>query len=158
MWIFWLPLPLLGFAPELILMQQAISLFYQFWIHTESVGKLGFLEWFMNTPSHHRVHHAVNVRYLDANHGGIFILWDRLFGSFVPEREDDRPIYGLTKNIHTYNPLRIAFHEWRAMFVDVWHAPTLGAKLKYIFAPPGYSHDGTRLTSRQMQAKLQPAE
>ncbi|MET0285820.1 MAG: sterol desaturase family protein, partial [Polyangiales bacterium] len=119
MWMFWLPLPLLGFSPEMILLQQAISLIYQFWIHTETVGKLGVLEWFMNTPSHHRVHHAVNVRYLDANHAGIFIVWDRLFGTFVAEREDEPCVYGITKNIDTYNPLRIAFHEWRAMFHDV---------------------------------------
>lgn len=160
MWIFWLPLPLLGFSPELILLQQAISLVYQFFIHTEGVRKLGWLEWFMNTPSHHRVHHAVNVRYLDANHGGIFIIWDRLFGSFVEEREDEPCVYGITKNLETFNPLRIAFHEWRAMFVDVARAPTWGAKLRYVFAPPGYSHDGSRRTSRQLQAALQqlPAE
>ncbi|MET0287109.1 MAG: sterol desaturase family protein, partial [Polyangiales bacterium] len=85
---------------------------------------------------------------------------DRLFGTFVAEREDEPCVYGITKNIDTYNPLRIAFHEWRAMFHDVWHAPTLGAKLRYLFAPPGYSHDGTRQTARQMQAKLHqlPAE
>ncbi len=158
MWIFWLPLPLLGFSPEMILLQQAISLIYQFWIHTEAVGKLGFLEWFMNTPSHHRVHHAVNVRYLDANHAGIFIIWDRLFGTFVEEREDEPCVYGITKNIHTYNPLRIAFHEWRAMLEDVWNAPTWSAKLKYVFAPPGYSHDGSRRTARQLQASQLPAE
>ncbi|HEX5657383.1 MAG TPA: sterol desaturase family protein [Polyangiales bacterium] len=160
MWIFWLPLPLLGFSPEMILLQQGISLLYQFWIHTETVGKLGFFEWFMNTPSHHRVHHAVNVRYLDANHAGIFILWDRLFGTFVEEREDEPCVYGITKNIDSYNPVRIAFHEWRAMFHDVWSAPTWSAKLKYMFAPPGYSHDGSRQTARQMQARLSqlPAE
>ncbi|HEY6882086.1 MAG TPA: sterol desaturase family protein, partial [Polyangiales bacterium] len=140
LFIFWLPLPLLGFSPEMILLQQAISLIYQFWIHTETVDRLGFLEWFMNTPSHHRVHHAVNVRYLDANHAGIFIVWDRAFGTFVEERADEPPVYGITKNIDTYNPVRIAFHEWRAMFVDVWSAPTFRDKLRYVFGPPGYSH------------------
>jgi sterol desaturase/sphingolipid hydroxylase (fatty acid hydroxylase superfamily) len=160
MWIFWLPLPLLGFSPELILLQQAISLVYQFFIHTETVHRLGALEWIMNTPSHHRVHHAVNVRYLDANHAGIFIIWDRLFGTFVQERADEPCVYGITKNIDTYNPLRIAFHEWRALAVDVWHAPRWSDKLKYVFAPPGFSHDGSRMTAREMQAKLHqlPAE
>jgi sterol desaturase/sphingolipid hydroxylase (fatty acid hydroxylase superfamily) len=160
MWLFWLPLPLLGFSPEMIVLQQAISLIYQFFIHTESVGKLGPLEWILNTPSHHRVHHAVNVRYLDANHGGIFILWDRLFGTFVEERADEPPVYGITRNIETYNPLRIAFHEWAAMLRDVRHAPRFIDKLRYMFAPPGYSHDGTRMTARQMQARFQqqPAE
>ncbi|MDB4972505.1 MAG: Sterol desaturase [Myxococcaceae bacterium] len=160
MWVFWLPLPLLGFSPELILLQQAISLLYQFFIHTQEVSTLGPLEWVLNTPSHHRVHHAVNVRYLDANHGGIFILWDRLFGTFVAERSDDPPVYGITKNIETYHPVRIAFHEWRALFRDVWRTPRLRDKVRYLFAPPGFSPDGSTLTSKQLQAKLRasPAE
>ncbi|MDB4989936.1 MAG: Sterol desaturase [Myxococcaceae bacterium] len=160
MWVFWLPLPLLGFSPELILLQQAVSLIYQFFIHTGEVGTLGPLEWIMNTPSHHRVHHAVNVRYLDANHGGIFILWDRLFGSFVAERADDPPVYGITKNIDSYNPIRIAFHEWRALFHDVWRAPRWLDKARYLLAPPGFSPDGSTLTSKQLRAKLRavPAE
>jgi sterol desaturase/sphingolipid hydroxylase (fatty acid hydroxylase superfamily) len=154
MWLFWLPLPLLGFSPELIVLQQAISLIYQFFIHTQEVGKLGPLEWVLNTPSHHRVHHAVNVRYLDKNHGGILIVWDRLFGTFAEERADDPPVYGITKNIETYNPLRIAFHEWHALLHDVARAPRLTDKLRYLFAPPGYSHDGRSLTAKQMQAQL----
>jgi sterol desaturase/sphingolipid hydroxylase (fatty acid hydroxylase superfamily) len=154
MWIFWLPLPLLGFSPEMILLQQAVSLIYQFFIHTQEVDRLGPLEWVLNTPSHHRVHHAVNVRYLDANHGGILIIWDRLFGSFVEERKDDVPVYGITKNIETHNPLRIAFHEWAALFRDVRRAPRYRDKLRYLFAPPGYSHDGSTLTSKQLQEKL----
>lgn len=161
MWIFWLPLPLLGFSPEMILLQQAISLIYQFFIHTEEVKTLGILEWFMNTPSHHRVHHAVNPRYLDRNHAGIFIIWDRLFGTFAQEREDDPPVYGITKNIETFNLFRISFHEWAAMLRDVASAPGLGAKLKYVFAPPGYSHDGSRQTAAQIRAQAllsSPAE
>lgn len=153
MWIFWLPLPLLGFAPEWILLQMSISLIYQFFIHTQSVGKLGPLEWFLNTPSHHRVHHAVNWRYLDRNHGGIFIVWDHLFGTFVEELDDDVPVYGITKNIETFSPLRIAFHEWAAMFRDVASAPRLVDKLKYVLAPPGFSHDGSRQTSAEIRAQ-----
>lgn len=160
MWIFWLPLPLLGFSPKVILVQQAVSLIYQFFIHTQEVDKLGPLEWVLNTPSHHRVHHAVNVRYLDKNHGGILIIWDRLFGTFAAEQRNDPPVYGITKNIESYNPLHIAFHEWRALFRDVGRAPSFREKLRYLFAPPGYSHDGSTLTSRQLQSKLQasPAE
>ncbi|HVZ35154.1 MAG TPA: sterol desaturase family protein [Polyangiaceae bacterium] len=154
MWIFWLPLPLFGFAPELILLQQAVSLIYQFFIHTELVGKLGPLEWLFNTPSHHRVHHAVNVRYLDKNHAGIFIIWDRMFGTFAEERSDDPPRYGITKPIDSFNPLYIAFHEWRALFRDVRRAPRLIDKVRYVFAPPGFSPDGSTLTSKQLQAKL----
>jgi sterol desaturase/sphingolipid hydroxylase (fatty acid hydroxylase superfamily) len=153
LWIFWLPLPLLGFRPEHILLQQAISLIYQFFIHTQEVGKLGPLEWVFNTPSHHRVHHATNVRYLDKNHAGIFIIWDRLFGSFAEEREDDVPVYGLTKNIHTFHPLRIAAHEWQALWHDVKRAPGLHNKLRYVFSPPGFRHDGPSLTTKQLQAQ-----
>jgi sterol desaturase/sphingolipid hydroxylase (fatty acid hydroxylase superfamily) len=154
MWVFWLPLPLLGFSPRMILLQQAVSLIYQFFIHTQEVGKLGPLEWVLNTPSHHRVHHAVNVRYLDKNHGGILIVWDRLFGTFAAERDDDPPVYGITHNIHTYSPLRIAFHEWAALGRDVSRAPRLIDKLRYVFSPPGFSHDGRSKTSRQLQAEL----
>jgi sterol desaturase/sphingolipid hydroxylase (fatty acid hydroxylase superfamily) len=157
MWIFWLPLPLLGFSPEMILLQQGVSLVYQFFIHTQVVPKLGPLEWLFNTPSHHRVHHAINPRYLDRNHGGVFILWDRLFGTFVEEREDDPPVYGITKNIDTFHPVRIAFHEWASLFDDVKRAPGLLNKLGYIFGKPGFSHDGSRMTSDQIRsASLAP--
>jgi alkylglycerol monooxygenase len=114
---FWLPLPLLGFHPLMVLSAQGISLLYQFWIHTQTVTRLGPLEWVMNTPSHHRVHHGSNPQYLDRNYGGIFIVWDRLFGTFEPEREPVR--YGLVKNIDSFNPLKIAFHEWLDMVREV---------------------------------------
>lgn len=147
--MFWAPLPLLGFPPYMILTAQAISLLYQFWLHTEAIDRLGVFEAFMNTPSHHRVHHGKNVPYLDKNHGGIFIIWDRLFGTFA--REDERVVYGLTKDIATFNPLRIGFHELAAIGRDVVRAPTLAAKLGYIFAPPGWSHDGSTQTATQLQ-------
>jgi sterol desaturase/sphingolipid hydroxylase (fatty acid hydroxylase superfamily) len=147
--LFWTPLPLIGFSPQMVLLAQAWSLIYQFWIHTELVGQLGPLEWVLNTPSHHRVHHAKDLRYLDKNHGGIFIFWDRLFGTFAPET--DHPIYGLTKDIQTFQPLRIAFHEFAAIGRDVRRAPTLLAKLGYVFAPPGWSHDGSSRTATQLQ-------
>jgi sterol desaturase/sphingolipid hydroxylase (fatty acid hydroxylase superfamily) len=149
---FWLPLPLLGFHPLLVMTQQAISLVYQFWLHTELVGKLGPLEWLLNTPSHHRVHHASNPRYLDTNHAGILIIWDRLFGSFVPEHPDERPVYGLTQNLKEQRLLHAAFHEWRAIWDDVKRAPSWRIKLAYVFGPPGYSHDGSRQTARQLRA------
>jgi sterol desaturase/sphingolipid hydroxylase (fatty acid hydroxylase superfamily) len=149
--LFWTPLALVGFTPWMILTAQAWSLLYQFWIHTESIRSLGPLEWFLNTPSHHRVHHGANVEYLDRNHGGIFIIWDRLFGTFEPERA--KVVYGLTSNIKTYNPLRIATHEYASIARDVKAAPTLGAKLGYLFAPPGWSHDGSRLTAKQMRER-----
>jgi sterol desaturase/sphingolipid hydroxylase (fatty acid hydroxylase superfamily) len=149
--LFYWWLPLAGFHPLMIFTQVAISLLYQFWIHTETIDRLP--RWFeavFNTPSHHRVHHGANVEYLDRNHGGILILWDRLFGSFEPERARVR--YGLTRNLRTYNPLRIAFHEWAALGRDFARAATWRARLGAIFAAPGWSPDGTTKTSRQLRA------
>lgn len=150
--IFWAPLALVGFPPVMILTAQAWSLLYQFWLHTEAIKSLGPLEKILNTPSHHRVHHGANVEYLDKNHAGILIIWDKLFGTFEPERK--RVEYGLTKNIHTFNPLKIGFHEVGAIARDVARAPTLRAKLGYIFCPPGWSHDGSSMTAGKLQKKL----
>jgi sterol desaturase/sphingolipid hydroxylase (fatty acid hydroxylase superfamily) len=154
--IFWLPLPLLGFPPAMVLTQQAISLLYQYWIHLEWVGKLGPLEQVLNTPSHHRVHHGRNARYLDRNHGGILIVWDRLFGTFEEERE--RPDYGLTKNLATFNPLRIAFHEWIAIGRDLLAARSLREAIGVVLGPPGWKADGTGETSAVMRARALAAE
>ncbi|HEX7286316.1 MAG TPA: sterol desaturase family protein [Candidatus Angelobacter sp.] len=135
-WVFWLWMPLIGFPPVMVLTMQAISLLYQFWIHTELVRHMGPLEAVLNTPSHHRVHHGVNQRYLDRNHAGILIIWDRMFGTFVPEEE--KVVYGLTRNINSYNPFRIAFHEWIDIWRDVRQAPTWRLKLRYVFGKPGW--------------------
>lgn len=151
-YIWWLWLPLIGFHPQMILMQMSISLIYQFWLHTETIISLGPLEWIFNTPSHHRVHHGSNVRYLDRNHAGILIIWDRLFGTF--QKEDEKVVYGITSNIHTYNPLKIASHEYIALWNDVKNAPGLINKLKYIFMPPGWSHDGRTKTARQLRESV----
>jgi sterol desaturase/sphingolipid hydroxylase (fatty acid hydroxylase superfamily) len=149
--IFWWPLALLGFAPWMIVTQQAISLLYQFWLHTEAIRRLGPLEAILNTPSHHRVHHGSNIEYLDRNHAGILIIWDRLFGTFEPERA---PVaYGLTKNLDTFHPVRAAFHEWRALFRDVRSARTLRDALGYAFGPPGWSPDGGFQSTRALQAQ-----
>ncbi|MBE7448787.1 MAG: sterol desaturase family protein [Kofleriaceae bacterium] len=147
---FWMILPLLGFAPWMVLLQQAISLLYQYWIHTEAIGRLGWLEYVFNTPSHHRVHHGANPQYLDRNHAGILIVWDRLFGTFEPERAPVR--YGLTTNLTSHNPLHIAFHEWRAIGADLRRARSLREAFLYVFGPPGWSPDGSRQTSRQLRA------
>ncbi len=149
---FWMWLPLIGFEPWMVLTAQAWSLLYQFWLHTEAIDKLGPVEWIFNTPSHHRVHHGKNVRYLDKNHAGVLILWDRMFGTFAKETE--RVVYGLTTDIQTYHPLKIGFHEIAAISRDVAGAPTLGAKLGYLFAPPGWSHDGSTKTATQLQRSL----
>lgn len=132
---FWLPLPLLGFPPAMILTAQAVSLLYQFWLHTEAVPKLGALEWIFNTPSHHRVHHGKDPQYLDRNHGGIFILWDRWFGTFALERE--RVTYGLTQDLHTFHPWRIAVHDLADMSRDVATSRSLRDVLRAVFGRPG---------------------
>jgi len=133
--LFWLPLPLLGFRPEMILAAHTISLVYQYWIHTELVGRLGVLEWFLNTPSHHRVHHGSNPQYIDKNHGGIFIVWDRLFGTFEPEVE--RPVYGLTKPLEKRDLVHVAFNEWIAIARDLRRARTLRGRLNVVFGRTG---------------------
>jgi sterol desaturase/sphingolipid hydroxylase (fatty acid hydroxylase superfamily) len=139
--VFWLWLPLAGFRPVMIMTMQALSLLYQFWIHTEMVGRLGPLESVLNTPSHHRVHHGSNPQYIDRNHGGTLIIWDKLFGTYEPEGE--RVVYGLTKNVHSYNPFRIAFHEWLDIGRDVIRLPGLGAKLRAIFGRPGANYSAS---------------
>ena len=124
--IFGLPLALIGFPPEMILVGGGGTLVYQFWIHTELIDRMGPFEWIFNTPSHHRVHHATNARYLDANYAGTLIIWDRMFGTFIPEaREAEKPRYGIVKNLTTFNPVMIAFHEWIGIAKDLAKARSL---------------------------------
>ncbi len=138
---FWLPLALAGFPPWMILTQQAISLMYQFWIHTERIGRLWRpLEFVLNTPSHHRVHHGANEQYLDRNYAGILIIWDRMFGTFAGE--DERVRYGLTKNIQTFRPMEVAFHEYRAIARDVRGAPGWRERAGYMLRGPGWAPSG----------------
>ncbi|MEW2520694.1 sterol desaturase family protein [Actinacidiphila alni] len=136
-WPFYLPLIALGVHPAALAFCSSVNLLYQFWIHTERVDKLAApLEFVLNTPSHHRVHHASQGGYLDRNFGGILIVWDRLFGSFTAEVET--PVYGLTKNIATYNPLRVATHEYAAIARDLAAAPTWRARAGHLFRGPGW--------------------
>lgn len=151
--IFTLPLAWIGFEPAMIFFFSGISLVYQFWIHTEVIGTMGPFEWVFNTPSHHRVHHAYNPRYLDANYAGILIIWDRIFGTFIPETAAEPPRYGLVKNIATFNPLRVAFHEWQAIARDVWRSRSLRELWGYTWGPPGWSPDGSRKTSKRLRAE-----
>ncbi|MAD98547.1 MAG: C-5 sterol desaturase [Flavobacteriaceae bacterium] len=151
--IFWIPLAIIGFHPIMILVQMSISLLYQYWIHTELITKLPkWFEFIFNTPSHHRVHHATNPQYLDRNHAGIFIIWDRMFGTFEPEVE--KPVYGLVKNIDTNNPVKVAFLEWYYMFRDFFTSKTsFSNKIKYLYKPPGWRHDGTGTISSDLRKK-----
>ena len=152
--IFWIWLPLLGFHPVMILTQMAISLIYQYWIHTELITKMPhWFEAIFNTPSHHRVHHATNPQYLDRNHAGIFIVWDKFFGTFEPEVE--KPIYGLVTNINTYNPIYVAFHEWIGLFKDAFTSKTsILNRLNYFIKPPGWKHDGTGVLSDDIRKEM----
>jgi len=151
--IFYLALPFLGFHPLMIFTQMSVSLLYQYWIHTELIDKMPpWFEAIFNTPSHHRVHHGSNPIYLDRNYAGIFIIWDRLFNTFQPELREEKVNYGLTSNIKTYNPFKIAFLEWLGIFKDFFNSKTtLLNKLKYFIKPPGWKHDGTGMLSNDLR-------
>ena len=137
---FWMPIALLGYPPWMILTMQAVSLMYQFWIHTERIDTMPrWFEYVFNTPSHHRVHHGSNDIYLDRNYGGILIVWDRLFGTFQGEEEPVR--YGLTKNLRTFSPPKVAFHEWAAVWRDVRGATSWRDRLGYAFGGPAWRPD-----------------
>ena len=151
--IFRIPLALIGFHPALLLFVGAFNLIYQFWIHTEAINK--FPRWFeyvMNTPSHHRVHHATNPRYLDRNYAGVFIIWDRMFGTFTEEVDSEKIRYGIVRQLGTFNLLWSVFHEWVGIFQDLWSAPWRH-KLSYLVREPGWSHDGSRETSDTIRAR-----
>jgi len=135
-WVFYLPLALIGFEPVMFLMFKSFDTLYQFWIHTKTVGKLGFYEWFMNTPSHHRVHHGRNPKYLDKNYAATFIIWDRMFGTFQVEEEE--PIYGITKPLNSWNPIWTNFHYWIDLFKTAKQSSKFVDKIKVFIKPPGW--------------------
>jgi len=136
-WVFYIPLAFMGVPWQLFVASNAINLVYQFWIHTRAIGRMGRLtEWVMNTPSHHRVHHGVNPEYQDRNYAGVFIVWDRLFGTFEPEREE--PVYGITKPLRSWNPLWANLHVFVQIARDAWKARRWADKLRVVFGRPGW--------------------
>jgi sterol desaturase/sphingolipid hydroxylase (fatty acid hydroxylase superfamily) len=139
-WVFYLPLALVGFPPSWFAAILSFNLLYQFWIHTRTIGKLGPLEWVFNTPSHHRVHHARNPKYLDKNYAGTLIIWDRMFVTFQAEEEE--PVYGLTKPLNSWNPLWANLHVWRDLFRDAYLAPRWVDKVRIWIMPQGWRPDG----------------
>ncbi|RAG80953.1 sterol desaturase family protein [Streptacidiphilus pinicola] len=154
--VFYLPMVLLGISPAAVAFCGSVSLVYQFWIHTERIDRLGRpIEAVLNTPSHHRVHHASQGGYLDRNFGGILIVWDRLFRTFTAETE--RPVYGLTKNISSFNPLRVATHEYASIGHDLATAQSWRARLGYLFRGPGWTPtplDTTTATTGSVEAAV----
>jgi sterol desaturase/sphingolipid hydroxylase (fatty acid hydroxylase superfamily) len=156
--IYFIPLAFFGFKGIDIMFAYSATQIFGILSHTQTVGKLGFLEYFLVTPSHHRVHHASNVRYLDKNMGMLLIIWDKMFGTFQEEKESDPVKYGLTKNIETYNPINMVFHEWVNIFKDLRKKCSFKHKFMYVFGPPGWSHDGSTKTSNQLRTELSMKE
>ena len=142
--IFFAPLVWLGFPPVAVLATLGANLLYQFWLHAPWMPRLGPLEWVLNTPTHHKVHHASNPEYLDCNYGGVLIVFDRLFGTFIDLRDDVLPRYGLTTPLVTHNPIRIALHGWFALARDLQAASGLRAKARVLFGPPAPEHPSSR--------------
>jgi sterol desaturase/sphingolipid hydroxylase (fatty acid hydroxylase superfamily) len=159
--IYFIPLALLGFKPLDIVFMYSATQIWGIFVHTEMINKMGWLEYILITPSHHRVHHASNAKYLDKNMGMFLVIWDKLFGTFqseLPAGEYQYIKYGLTKNVEQPNAINIVFHEWKQMWKDVFQKDiSFQQRLGYLFGPPGWSHDGSRLTSEEMRA-LENAE
>ena len=150
--LFFVPMIWLGFMPEAVFATLSLNLLYQFWLHTEWVPKLGWLEFVLNTPSHHRVHHASNAEYIDANYGGVLIVFDRLFGTFIAERDDLPCRYGLTTPLVTNNPIRIAFHEWLKLASDVRKARSWRAAIGTLGGPPGWRPERNAAETKMVRA------
>jgi sterol desaturase/sphingolipid hydroxylase (fatty acid hydroxylase superfamily) len=159
--LFYAPLIWLGFPPQVVFAMLQLNLLYQFWIHATWIPRLGWLEWLLNTPSAHRVHHAANLEYLDANYGGVLIVFDRLFGTYRAERDELPCHYGLVEPIAGYNPLRIEFDQWRKLGRDLLRARSLRAVAGHLLKPPGWSASGegetTEALRRRAKAERVPA-
>jgi len=138
-WIFYLPLAFVGFPPLVFLGCSSVNTLYQFWIHTRLIGRLGPLEWVMNTPSHHRVHHGRNPKYIDRNHGGTLIVWDRLFGTF--QEEQDEPVYGITRPLASFNPVWANLAYWVDLFGLAARTRRLRDRIRVFLKPPGWRPD-----------------
>ncbi len=152
-YLYFVPLAMLGFDPVDIFFMYALTQTYGILVHTQSVGRLPrWIEYVLVTPSHHRVHHASNIPYLDKNMGMVLIIWDRIFGTFTEELPDEPPVYGLTKPLPNPNhPVEIVTHEWSAIGKDLRRRTSVANKLRYLFKPPGWSHDGSTQTSEELQ-------
>ena len=154
---FYAPAVLIGLHPLAVLIAIEINLIYMFWVHTEKIGKLpNWFEFIFSTPSHHRVHHAKNVQYLDKNYGGTFIFWDRIFGTFEPEVE--KPIFGIPEPVKSFNPLWVSIHGWVGLAKEFFATKGIANKIKLCIMPPGWAPDGKGETTRQLQQKAKKNE
>jgi len=151
--VFYVPLVWFGFPPKVVFEVLSLNLLYQFWIHATWIPKLGWLEWLLNTPSAHRVHHAANLEYLDANYGGVLIVFDRLFGTYRAEREDVPCRFGLVTPLRSYNPLKIEFHQWAGLARDLARARSPRAVLGHLFMPPGWVPQGEGQTTKDLRRR-----
>lgn len=152
--LFFTPLVLLGFTPEVVLTALLLNLLYQFWLHADWIPRLGWLEGIFNTPSNHRVHHARNPEYLDANFGGVLVVFDRLFGTYIPERDDVPCDYGtVTPVVSLHNPFVLNVAPWIGLFKDLRSARSLREIWMYTFGPPGWRADGQGLTTAELRAR-----
>ncbi len=154
-YLYFIPLVLLNFKPADVIFMYSITQLYGILVHTQAIKKLPrWIEYIFVTPSHHRVHHASNIPYLDRNMGMVFIIWDRLFGTFTEEMPEEVPHYGITKPIEKpFHPVHIVTHEWVEISKDMKRSVALKDKLNYLFRPPGWSHDGSTCTSKELQKK-----
>lgn len=154
--IYFIPLAFFGYKGIDIMFAYSATQIVGILVHTQTVRRLGWLEYIIVTPSHHRVHHGSNARYLDKNMGMFLIVWDKLFGTFQAELDEEPVRYGLTTNLESKHPLHVVFHEWKNIFKDVLNPQLpLRAKFMYVFGPPGWSHDGSRKTSQQLRQELE---
>jgi sterol desaturase/sphingolipid hydroxylase (fatty acid hydroxylase superfamily) len=154
--LFFVCAPLFGMPPGLLMIMLSLNLLYQFWLHTTWIPRLGPLEWLLNTPSAHRVHHASNREYLDGNYGGVLIVFDRLFGTYIAERRDTPCRYGLVRPMTTYNLLTIEFEHWRALWRDLRTARSFSEAFSYVLKPPGWRPDGNGETTEDLRRRANP--
>jgi len=153
--IFFLPVIMMGFHPLVFLIVHQLEVLYQFWLHTELIKKLPKpIEFIFTTPSHHRVHHSTNPKYIDKNYGSTLIIWDRIFGTF--QKEEEKPVYGITKPVNSYNPFYLVFHEWIAVGKDLWKAKSLKTAWHILFGSPVEKHREDMEAQRVKQLKSQP--
>lgn len=152
--VYFIPISLMGFKGVDIMFMYAATQIYGILVHTQLIKNMGVLEYILVTPSHHRVHHGSNVRYLDKNMGMFLIIWDKIFGTFQNEVDTDPVKYGLTTNIKTFHPITMVFHEWKNIWNDLKKKTSFKNKFMYVFGPPGWSHDGSTKTSGQLRTEL----